>query len=61
MVLRSFILCSVLRWKTEFCSKCVAVVLANISIQGRVIDSNIYCFFYGCSNIVPLPAYYFEG
>ena len=36
------------------------IVLANISHQGRVVDSNTYCFFNGSSHIVPLSAYYFE-
>ena len=35
-------------------------VLSNISIQGRIVDHNMNCFFYGSSHIVPLPAYYFE-
>ena len=29
-------------------------------IQGRVVDSSRYCFFYGSSHTVPLLAYYFE-
>ena len=36
------------------------IVLANISIQGRVVDSNVYCFFYGPGHTLPLPGYYLE-
>ena len=36
------------------------VVLANVSIEGRVIDSDVYSFFYGPGHILTLPAYYFE-
>ena len=34
------------------------IVLANISIKGRVVDSDVYCFFYGPGHMLSLPAYY---
>ena len=37
------------------------VVFANVFIQGRVVHSCVYCFFYGTSHIVPIPAYTFEA
>ena len=58
MVLRSFIFSSEMKNRTLFqmCGR----LDASISIQGRVVDPNIYCFFYGSSHVVPLPAYLFE-
>ena len=35
-------------------------VLANVSTEGRVIGSDVYCFFYGPDHILTLPAYNFE-
>ena len=36
------------------------IVLANISIEGRVVDSDVYCFFHGPGNILSLSAYNLE-
>ena len=36
------------------------VVFANILVQGRVVHSYIYSFFYSSSHIVSLPSYNFE-
>ena len=36
------------------------LVLANISIEVRVVDSDVYYFFCGPGHILPLPAYNLE-
>ena len=47
----------VLRWNTELCPKYVAGGTFSVSVQGRIVHSNIYGFFDGSSHVVLLPAY----
>ena len=50
----------IMRWKTETVPDVWLIVLANIAIKGRVIDSDVYSFFNGPGHILTLLAYYFE-
>ena len=36
------------------------IVLANISIEGRVVNTDVYCFFYGPGHVLLLPTYNLE-
>ena len=47
----------VLRWKTELHPRCVAVVIANVCIEGTVIGSDVYGFFYGPGHIINYSIY----
>ena len=58
-VLRSFICFKFWGGKQDLSQMCCWLYLSGY-IQGRVVDSYRYCFFYGSSFTVPLLAYYLE-
>ena len=46
--------------KQNFIPNVWQLVLANVSIEGRVIDSDVYSYLYGPCHILTLPSYNFE-
>ena len=46
--------------ETELYSRCVAGCISNASVEGRVIDPDVYGFCEGPGHILTLPYYDFE-
>ena len=46
--------------KQNFIPNVWQVVFANVSVEGRVVDSDVYGFFDGSGHILPLPISDFE-
>ena len=57
MVQRCLLSFLVLGWKQNLVPNMWQVVFANVSIEGRVVDSDVNGFFDGSGHIMILPSY----